>query len=162
MVAPQSSNSELPPVWAPSFQRGDRPLNVGESVGSLDTALPLAQALQLPADMAKERESNLEHLEKTSISHSIRAIQKMVEVADRARRGESEVLRLTTENVGLLRSKNKLGEENFKLKDTAAQLRRRLEAEERKRKEVEESFVQAAEELEKKSSDLKMLEDNFG
>lgn len=53
------SSSELPPTWASTFQRGDRPINVGDSVGSLDTAIALAQALQLPADVSKEKESTL-------------------------------------------------------------------------------------------------------
>lgn len=51
---------------------------------------------------------------------SYQAIQKMLEVTNRARRSEAEVLRLTTENTGLLHSNNKLWEENFKLKDIAA------------------------------------------
>ncbi|KAG5516087.1 hypothetical protein RHGRI_036959 [Rhododendron griersonianum] len=75
----------------------------------------------------------------------------MLEVIDRARLSEAKVLRLTTENSGLLRSNNKLGEENVKLKDTIAQLELRLEAKEKKRKEAEESFAHAAEKLEKKS-----------
>lgn len=86
----------------------------------------------------------------------------MLEVTGQARRDEAEVLRLITENTGLLRFNNKLGEENFKLKDAAAQLARQLEVEQVKRKEAEESFAQAIEELEKKSADLKMLEDNYG
>ncbi|KAI8560227.1 hypothetical protein RHMOL_Rhmol04G0239500 [Rhododendron molle] len=87
-VTTTPSSSELLPVWAPSFQRGDHPINVGDSVGSLETAL--AQALQLPVDMAKEKESTLEHLERTS------TIQKILEVIDRAQPSEAEVLRLTT------------------------------------------------------------------
>ncbi|KAG5553707.1 hypothetical protein RHGRI_011558 [Rhododendron griersonianum] len=39
------SSSELLPVWAPSFQRGDRPINVGDSAGSLETAIAFAHAL---------------------------------------------------------------------------------------------------------------------
>lgn len=87
---------------------------------------------------------------------------KNVRVIDRGRRSEAKVLRLTTENSGLLRSNNKLGEENIKLKDTIAQLELRLEAKEKKRKEAEESFAHAAEKLEKKTADVKMLEDNYG
>ncbi|KAG5553706.1 hypothetical protein RHGRI_011557 [Rhododendron griersonianum] len=85
----------------------------------------------------------------------------MLEVTVRARRSEAEVPRLTTENTNLLHSNNKLGEENFKLKDTAAQLGRRLEAEESGRKEAEENFEQAAAQLEKKTEDLLILEDNY-
>lgn len=65
LVVAVPSSSELPPAWAPTFQRGDRPINVGDSAGSMDTTIALAQALQLPADVAKENESTLERLRGT-------------------------------------------------------------------------------------------------
>lgn len=43
----------------------------------------------------------------------------MVEVCGRARQGDAEVTKLTAENAKLLGEVNRLGEENFKFKDTA-------------------------------------------
>lgn len=59
-------------AWAPTFLRGDRAVFVEDSAGSLETAIALAQRLMLLCDMAKEKESSFERLERTAVLHSIR------------------------------------------------------------------------------------------
>ncbi|KAF7154592.1 hypothetical protein RHSIM_Rhsim01G0155200 [Rhododendron simsii] len=124
-------------------------------------AIALAQGLLLLPDMIKEKESSLIILERITISHGIRSIQKMIEVHGRAHQGYAEVVRLTGENARLLAKNNKLGEKNFKLKDTAVQLGRQLETERRKGKEAEENFAKAMEELEKDEENVRIFEENI-
>lgn len=64
----------------------------------------------------------------------------MVEAYARAKQGEAEATHLLAENARLLVESNKLGEQNFKLRDTVGQLGRQLEQEQGKRKEVEAEF----------------------
>ncbi|KAF7127505.1 hypothetical protein RHSIM_Rhsim11G0003300 [Rhododendron simsii] len=89
------------------------------------------------------------------------AIQKMVEVFGRAYQGDTEVIRLTVENAGLLAKTNRLGEENFKLNDTAVQLGRQLESECGKGKEAEANFAKAIEELRKAEENMRIFEENI-
>lgn len=61
--APNTENTQLQdfPVfaltWAPQLVRGNRPVSIGDSADSEETALALSQALLLPVDMKKEIES---------------------------------------------------------------------------------------------------------
>lgn len=66
--APPSSVATVPATWAPTLIRGDRPVNWDDTGGAMETAFALATALKLPTDMAKEAESSLNRLEKTSVS----------------------------------------------------------------------------------------------
>lgn len=67
-----SSSSSSPVVWALAFLRGNRPVSVEDSAGSLETAIALAYGLLLPPDMIKEKESSLDRLERTAVLHGIR------------------------------------------------------------------------------------------
>lgn len=61
----------------------------------------------------------------------------------------------------LLVESNRLGEENFKLKDTTRQLGRQLEQEQGKRKEVEADFSRVMEELGKAEENVWIYEENM-
>lgn len=71
-------SSSTAAAWAPGFLRGDRPVTVEDSTDSLETAIALAQGLQLPGDMVKEKESTLDRLERTAVSHRIRVRYSLV------------------------------------------------------------------------------------
>ncbi|KAG5524150.1 hypothetical protein RHGRI_030971 [Rhododendron griersonianum] len=71
-----SSSSSSPVVWALAFLRGNRPVSVEDSAGSLETAIALAYGLLLPPDMIKEKESSLDRLERTAVLHGIRDKRK--------------------------------------------------------------------------------------
>ncbi|KAF7141482.1 hypothetical protein RHSIM_Rhsim06G0093300 [Rhododendron simsii] len=133
-------HSSSPTAWALTLLRGDCPVNIEDSVGSLETAIALAQGLLLPPDMIKEKESSLDMLERTIASHGIRAIQKMVEVCKRARQGGAKLTRLTAENARLL------GE---------------LETERGKGKEAEVNFAKVMEELGKAEENVRIFEENI-
>ncbi|KAI8543104.1 hypothetical protein RHMOL_Rhmol08G0192500 [Rhododendron molle] len=120
---PQWPREVLPlPLSGPACLQGDRPINVEDSAGSLEMPITLAQSLLLPPDIIKEKESSLDRLERTTVSHGIRAIQKMIEVCGRACHGDAKLTRLTAKNDRLLGENNRLGEENSKLRDVATQL----------------------------------------
>lgn len=79
----------------------------------------------------------------------------MIEVCGRACHGDVEVTnRLLGEN-------NRLGEENFKLRDAATQLGQQLETERGKGKEAEANFAKAMEELGKAEENVRIFEENI-
>ncbi|KAG5540887.1 hypothetical protein RHGRI_020954 [Rhododendron griersonianum] len=137
------------------------PTPPSDSVGSLETAIALAQGFLLPPDMVKEKELSLERLERTVVSHSIRSIPKIIEVYAWARQRDAETARLTAENAKLLAENNRLGEENFKLRDTTAQMGQQLEIEQGKRKDAEADFAKAMEELGKAEENVQIFEENM-
>ncbi|KAF7142787.1 hypothetical protein RHSIM_Rhsim05G0106000 [Rhododendron simsii] len=143
------------------FLRGDRPVSIEDSASSLEMTIALAQGLLLPPDMAKEKESTLDRIERTAISHSIRSIQKVVEACARAKHGDAEAAHLTAKNASLLAENNRLSEENFKLRDTTTQMGQQLEIEQGKRKDVKADFAKAMEELGKAEGNVRIFEKNM-
>lgn len=59
-------------AWTPQLKRSDRPVNIGDSVSSSETALAVAQALLLPADMQKEAASSSDRLVATGIASGVK------------------------------------------------------------------------------------------
>jgi hypothetical protein len=59
-------------AWTPQFIRVDRPVNVGDSASSSETAVALAQGLLLPSDMQKEASSSSDRLVSTGLVSGIK------------------------------------------------------------------------------------------
>ncbi|XP_058226149.1 uncharacterized protein LOC131334870 [Rhododendron vialii] len=113
---PSSSTPVLPESWTPNLIRGDRPVHIGDSASSSETALALAQGLLLPVDMQKESEATPDRLVSTGLVSGIKFIQKMVTLGQKFEDADNERITLLNNNTRLLRTITRLERERDKAK----------------------------------------------